>query len=125
VLSADVSSCARALLPLAREVLSLVQGLLRPEGTAAAAAAGGSSAAAGGQQGVSASTAAAAGEEEGDGRQNAKQAAQVGGQALWRHVTVVGLRPLWLSSWQCTCPVDFCVAHTLPDSLLCLRIHTA
>jgi hypothetical protein len=36
VLSADVQQCARALLPLAQEVLGRVQGLLRPEQAAAA-----------------------------------------------------------------------------------------
>jgi hypothetical protein len=61
-LSADVSSCSKALLPLAREVLGLVQGVLGPEGTS---------------QGLMAHLVGAA-EEEGDGRNKAKAAAQVG-----------------------------------------------
>jgi hypothetical protein len=38
VLSADVVECAKALLPLAQEVLGRVQGLLRPQQVAAAGA---------------------------------------------------------------------------------------
>jgi hypothetical protein len=82
--SDDVSSCAKALLPLAHEVLGLAQGLVRPGSTEPQQQ--GSQQGTAGVQGVGGNE----GEEE-DGRKRAKAAAQVG--LLWIFFVWIDLQP--------------------------------